>query len=596
MLERARMPLVAVALVVVALPCITAVIALSADREPLVALARALMVGLPLAVGVYALHQRPSERFGGVLVVAGCAWFVTTLAESDDATLYTVGRVAGWLTEVLLVYLILSFPTGRLPGRIDRLLVAAMLAVAAVFFLPRLLLVPDFELPSPYTSCLEDCPGNVLFPGGQEAAIHEAVLKPAGVVLLFAVMAAVIVRLWWRTATATPLTRRMLVPVLAVSLAREAILGVAIVAREVDPTAFVLEVAAWMLALAVPAIALAFLAGLLRWKLFAGAALQQLAECVRTAPDARTLRDAFAHAYNDPSIEILFPSGARGGWIDSRGELATLPAPDSGRCVSEVRNNGSVIAALVHDDGLRARPELVEAGTALAGVVLDNQRLIVEAEASLRQVRRSRARIAASAVAERRRLERDLHDGAQQRLVALRIELELAEELVRRDPEAGAARLHELQRELDEALDELRSLAHGVYPPLLADRGLVDALRSVTARSKVPIALITHDVGRYGADLESAVYFCLLEALQNVLKHAEGARRIDVQLDGGSGAELTFSVRDDGHGIAGLRVGSGITNMRDRLAAVDGFVDVTSAPGVGTIVRGNVPTPALPAR
>jgi signal transduction histidine kinase len=214
----------------------------------------------------------------------------------------------------------------------------------------------------------------------------------------------------------------------------------------------------------------------------------------------------------------------------------------------------------------------------------------------LREVRRSRARIAASAVAERRRLERDLHDGAQQRLVALRIELELAEELIRQDPEAAAARLHELEQELDEALDELRSLAHGVYPPLLADRGLVDALRSVTVRSTIPIALITHDVGRYGPDLESAVYFCLLEALQNVLKHAEGARRIDVQLDGGSSDELMFSVRDDGLGTARLRAGGGIINMRDRLAAVDGVVEVTSAPGAGTIVRGQVPTAGQFAR
>ena len=131
---------------------------------------------------------------------------------------------------------------------------------------------------------------------------------------------------------------------------------------------------------------------------------------------------------------------------------------------------------------------------------------------------------------------------------------------------AGAARLHELERELDEALDDLRSLAHGVYPSLLADRGLVDALRSVAGRSKLSITLNTNDVERYGAAVESAVYFCVLEALQNVLKHARAARRIVVKLDGGAGTELTFSVRDDGLGTPDLRVGAGITNMRDRLA------------------------------
>ena len=464
-----------------------------------------------------------------------------------------------------------------------------MFAVVAIFYMPRLVLAADFEVPSPFTSCVEDCPGNVLFAFQDEPAIQDAVLKPVGVLLVFAVMAAVIVRLWRRAASATPLTRRMLVPVLAVSVGREAILGVAIVARQFDPTAPVIEAAAWLLALAVPAIAVAFLIGILRWRLFAGSALQRLAECVRTVPDGPTLRDAFARAFNDASIEIAFPAAATGEWMDARGQPATLPEPATGRHVSEVRNHGLVVAAIVHDEGLRARPELVEAGIALAGMVLDNQRLAAEAESSLREVRRSRARIAASAGEERRRLERDLHDGAQQRLVALRIELELAEELVRQDSPAGAARLRELEHDLDAALDDLRSLAHGVYPSLLADRGLVEALRSVMARTKLAITLITDDVDRYGAAVESAIYFCLLEALQNVLKHARAARRIVVQLDGRAGTELTFSVRDDGLGTSDLRAGAGITNMQDRLAAVDGFVEVTSTQGVGTVVRGRVP-------
>ena len=413
--------------------------------------------------------------------------------------------------------------------------------------------------------------------------------------LVFAVMAGVIVRLWRRSASATPLTRRMLVPVLAVSVGREAILGVAIIARQFDPAAPVIEVAAWLLALAVPAIAVAFLIGILRWRLFAASALQRLVESVHGAPEPRTLRDLFARAFDDPTIEILFPAHAPPEWMDGHGRPATLPPPDSGRYASEVLSHGSVIAAIVHDEGMRARPELVEAGIAFAGLVLDNQALAAEAEASLLEVRQSRARIAATAADERRRLERDLHDGAQQRLVSLRIDLELAQELVQEDPSAGAALLHQLEYELDAALDDLRSLAHGVYPPLLADRGLVDALRSVTSRSKVPIELITGDVGRYGAEVESAVYFCLLEALQNVSKHARGARGIVVKLDGGSGAELTFSLRDDVLGTADLRAGAGITNMRDRLEAVGGFVEVTSTPGTGTLVRGRVPTAKLPA-
>ena len=313
----------------------------------------------------------------------------------------------------------------------------------------------------------------------------------------------------------------------------------------------------------------------------------------RVPGHAVTLRWALAEAFDDPTVEVAFPNGnGDNGWIDSNGRPLTLPEGDSGRSVSEVRDNGALVAAIVHDRALAARPQLVQAGVALASVVLDNQRLAAEAAASLREVRRSRARIATSAERERRRIERDLHDGAQQRLVALRIELELAEELVRRDPERGAARLRELEQEVDDALAELRTLAHGVYPPLLGDRGLADALTEATARSTVPVKLETRDVSRYPPEVEGAVYFCILEALQNVLKHAEGARHVLIRLEGDTTAELRFSVHDDGAGAPGgvIRAGAGITNMRDRLSAIDGDVVVSSSVGAGTVVRGRVPT------
>ena len=193
----------------------------------------------------------------------------------------------------------------------------------------------------------------------------------------------------------------------------------------------------------------------------------------------------------------------------------------------------------------------------MAAVVLENQRLAAEAEASMRELQLSRARIAAGAEHERRRIERDLHDGAQQRLVALRIELELAEEIVRRDPERGIERLRELEHEVDEALDELRALAHGVYPPVLADRGLDDALHDVAMRSQIRVDLVAHDVGRFSTEVEGAIYFCILEALQNAHKHATGARRIVVTLDGSAGDRLRFSVRDDGAGADAIDEGAG---------------------------------------
>ena len=166
------------------------------------------------------------------------------------------------------------------------------------------------------------------------------------------------------------------------------------------------------------------------------------------------------------------------------------------------------------------------------------------------RVATSRARIATSAERERRRIERDLHDGAQQRLVALRIEMGLAEELIRDDPERAVERLQALGSQVEAALDELRALASGVYPPLLADRGLAEALAAIATRFGMPVALQARAVARYRPEVESAVYFCALEAMQNVLKHADGADRAVVRLNG-EGADLRFSVSDDGAGISG---------------------------------------------
>jgi signal transduction histidine kinase len=222
--------------------------------------------------------------------------------------------------------------------------------------------------------------------------------------------------------------------------------------------------------------------------------------------------------------------------------------------------------------------------------MLDNQRLSAAALHARHEVQQSRARIAASVEWERRRIERDLHDGAQQRLVALRIELELAAQLVRRDPERCTDQLKQLGRDVDDALEELRSLAHGVCPPLLADRGVVEALRAVARRSPVPVDFAAHQVGRYLPEVEGAVYFCVAEALQNVLKHAD-ARGVTIGIDGRRRSALRFSVRDDGANAPGDRMtqGAGITNMRDRLAALGGSVAVESVAGVGTTVRGEVP-------
>jgi signal transduction histidine kinase len=204
-------------------------------------------------------------------------------------------------------------------------------------------------------------------------------------------------------------------------------------------------------------------------------------------------------------------------------------------------------------------------------------------------VSESRARIQATADEERRRIERDLHDGAQQRLVALRIQLELeAEEAEPADAER-AATLRRLGADVEEAIDEMRSLARGIYPAALADRGLADALRAAALRSPLPATVLAVGVGRYAREIETTAYFCCLEALQNASKHAHGASAAVIELS--EGGALRAEIRDDGAGfdVATTAQGSGLVNMRDRLSAVGGELVTVSKPGSGARVIITIP-------
>jgi signal transduction histidine kinase len=223
-----------------------------------------------------------------------------------------------------------------------------------------------------------------------------------------------------------------------------------------------------------------------------------------------------------------------------------------------------------------------------------NQRLRSSEETlaeQARELRASRARVVAATDRERRRIERDLHDGAQQRLVALSVRLSVVRELVGRDPGQAAEALDALRIEVKAAQAELNLLAQGVYPPVLTEHGLGEALRSAVDRSPHRVELDIEDVGRHARDLEAAIYFCCVEALQNAAKHAGAAATVRVSLHLTDAGEVEFRVEDDGPGFdqaAAVR-GNGFTNMRDRLGAFGGSIEIDSTPGTGTRVAGRVP-------
>ncbi|MDQ3304761.1 MAG: sensor histidine kinase [Actinomycetota bacterium] len=212
----------------------------------------------------------------------------------------------------------------------------------------------------------------------------------------------------------------------------------------------------------------------------------------------------------------------------------------------------------------------------------------------LEELRASRQRLVSAQDEERRRLERDLHDGAQQHLVALRVHLGLAGAAIDAGPEELRAALDELQHLATEALQNLRDLAHGIYPPLLADEGLVVALRVHTRSAPLPVEVWGDALPRYAREAEMAVYFCCLEAVQNASKYS-AASGIDIRLTDGDGA-LRFSIEDDGRGFdpAALTMGAGLQNMTDRVHALGGELSITSSPGAGTRIAGEIPTVTMP--
>jgi len=284
----------------------------------------------------------------------------------------------------------------------------------------------------------------------------------------------------------------------------------------------------------------------------------------------------------------------------ARATAADVPAYAAADRILPVRHQGEVLGAL----SVSKRPgesltptedRLLADLAAQVGLVLKNAGLREQLLARLEEIRASRLRLVAAQDAERRRIERNIHDGAQQQLVALAIKLSITESMIGTDTEGERELLAELRQDAAGAVEELRDLARGIYPPLLASAGLTAALQAQAKKAPILASVIADGVGRYPQDLEAAVYFCVLEALQNIAKYA-GATRAGIRL-AVSGHELRFEVTDDGAGfdLGSKGHGTGLQGMADRLHAHGGSLEVRSAPGAGTTIRGRLPCRVLEA-
>ena len=512
-----------------------------------------------LLAGAIAWIRSPDNRVGPVMLAIAACGSGTFLGRIGGPDLGQLSGALGTLGNILLMWVVLAAPAGRLEAGPSRLLLAGFAAVAvtanviATFFFDLTVL-------------------RVLFAAG---------------VVVSVLVAWVAFRRW---ADATDASRRSLTPVaiagVTISLIHALDFGSGVALLPVTPGSPIY----WADTLSRLLVPFGFLVGLLRLRMARGA-LADLVVDLGETPAPERLREALAGALRDPTLAVLYWSPAQAAYVDAEGRAVEPGALAGGRTVSYLEHRGAPLAAILHDPALAEDPGLVAAVAAAVRLAVQNERLTAEVEAQLDEVRASRARIVAAGDAERRRVERDLHDGAQQRLVSMTLALRLAQSKL--DGEADPAlrdTLAQAAAEARAALAELRELARGIHPQILTEAGLGAAVETLAAKAPVDVTVDIPAGDRFSPTVESTAYFVVSEALANVAKYAH-AHHATVRTRHADDL-LTLEVIDDGVGGADPARGSGLRGLADRLAVIDGSLDVSSPAGGGTTVRARIPTRA----
>jgi signal transduction histidine kinase len=555
--------------------------------ESVIVVGTATVVAL-VTVGFNMQSSEGHTRMGRLLMYAGIGFSPVLLLGSNNGLAFSAGWLGTAILPVLIAYVLLAYPTGRVHSTVERrLLLGASLPLVVCWTVVVLTSrQPPFAMP--LLRCAPHCPANALVVGsstGAESVLWD-VIRASWLALAWGVVAG----LSRRARIASAPVGLSVSPVLLLSVIYAVAGTGALLVGSTMGSLAVTSRSAW-LAVA-PAIPLAMLLGLTRESLFMGSALSAFVMRLGEEP-APDLQSLMAETLHDPSLRIVYRRPKLDAYVDSSGAPVAPPVARAGLGVTAIERDGMPVAVVVHDVALSDQKRFIEAAGAAGVISFHNAQLAADLRASIADLAASRTRIAETADAERQRIEHSLHDGAQQHLVGMRLRLELAAELITRDHEGGMRMLVELGTQMDEALDEVRNLAKGVYPPLLPEHGLGEAIRSVNRRSPWPASLDVGAIGRYPSEIETAVYFCCLEALQNIAKHAGPRVGSAIHLWEYDG-RLHFEVSDEGVGFSevGLDRGEGLINMRDRMEAAGGRVSVRSRSGHGTAVRGSVPLTA----
>jgi signal transduction histidine kinase len=536
-----------------------------------------LLVGASLlGSGLASWRSRPDNRLGLVMVLTAFAWFAAQLSEASSPWLYTLGSAVQSVFVIGFVYLLLSFPSGRLPARLDRGLVAVTLFLALGLQLLAMLLGDGAGL-----RCA-GCPTNELQLFADNPLAHgllslERLL--GGLVILTTI--ALLVGRWLR---ASPAQRRAVAPVRVAGCLTLVALAWTVVEDLLGDPLGGFPAHVYYSTFATVPIAMLFVFAQRR---LARGSVAGLVVELGGPSSAGDLREALARALGDRSLELAFWFPAETCYVDGDGVTVKLPDAGSGRSSTLVERDGQPIAVLLHDPVLEHNAELVQSVCAAASLALENERLQAELRARLVELQASRARLVEATDAERRRIERNLHDGTQQRLVQVAMSLGLLETKLPSQATAAQPIVREAREALTLALAELRELTHGINPPLLTERGLSAALDELCRRAGLPTRLDLSLDRRLPDQVETAAYFVASEALTNAAKHSHGS---EIQVTATYERRcLIVEITDDGIGGAVSAGGSGLRGLADRVEALGGRFTVSSPPGRGTTLRTEIP-------
>ena len=532
------------------------------------------------ATGLLAWHRRPANRTGRLLVAIGVCFALGAVRGLPVLALAPIGLLGSTAADVLLGYLILAFPSGELRSPGKRTLVVA---TAALLLVPRAVSLAGLD---PAALGVDAVNPYLVIRDRALVGTVSAIEHLIDVVILLTYLG-ILVFTWTR---ATGPGRRAISPVLIPFALLVAAILAATVVNVSDFPRDLQVLLSRSQDFARAAIPVGIVVGLLRMRM-ARSAVADLVFELGEAPAPERLRDALANALRDPSLTVVHWSAEATAYLDEHGREVALPRPASGRAATLLERDGEPLAAILHDPALLGDPGLVSAVASALRLAVENERLHAEVQTQLAEVRASRARIVEAGDAERKRVERDLHDGAQQRLVALTLALRLARTRLGDDVDpAIRLGLEQASDEAKAALAELRELARGIHPQILTEAGLAAAVETLADRSPVDV-VVDLRAGRFSPAAEGAAYFVISEALANVAKYAQAKRAL--VRTGWQDERLTVEISDDGVGGADPASGSGLRGLIDRLAAVDGTLEIFSPRGGGTRLVARIPTAAL---